>query len=875
MKRIVAGILAHVDAGKTTLSEGLLYSAGAIRELGRVDNQNTFLDTDEIERSRGITVFSKQAIITAEGAVLTLLDTPGHIDFAAEAERTLQVLDYAILVISATDGIQSHTQSLWELVKKHSIPTFIFINKFDLEGTDKNRVIEELKAEFGGNFVDFSDDDKSSLCENIAVCDETIMNEYLEHGEISDKAVARAIRLRNIFPCFCGSALKMEGVEGFLKDFIRFTEQRMAFPVFGAKVFKISQDNKGQRLTFLKVTGGSLKVKDVVKLDEKNEKINEIRIYSGEKYHSCDSVEPGCVCAVTGLASTYAGQGLGFERNSDKLTAEPIFSYRVILPPKTDTALAFAKLKQLEEEETQLNVVWNEAFQEIQLRLMGEIQLEVLKQVILKRFDMEVEFEEGRIVYKETIENTVEGVGHYEPLRHYAEVHLLIEPLERGMGVHFATDCNDDELDRNWQRLIMTHLMEKQHLGVLTGSPVTDVKITLKAGKAHLKHTEGGDFRQATYRAVRHGLRQAKSILLEPYYEFALEVPNENVGRAMTDLDIFGAEFSVPQTRGNISKISGTVPAAAIRNYQRELIGYSHGKGRLSCKFGGYGICRNAEEVIEQIGYNCDADIDNTADSVFCSHGAGFTVKWDEVCDYMHLESVLKPKNTAIVEDRGSKAASSAGAMASDEELLKIFEHTYGKIERKNPRNTFHTPKDIKTPQKPTKKPSKKYDKEYLLIDGYNIVFAWEDLKALAKENLESARSKLIERISAYKIFRDFEVILVFDAYKVRGNRGEVENIDGICVVYTKEAQTADSYIEKTAKELSKNYRVTVATSDGLEQMIIFGSGALRLSAKALREEVERVEAHVRGIVEQYNIEAENSDFLRVIREKLEEVEKG
>ncbi|MDO4744186.1 MAG: NYN domain-containing protein, partial [Clostridia bacterium] len=764
MKRIVAGILAHVDAGKTTLSEGLLYSAGAIRELGRVDNQNTFLDTDEIERSRGITVFSKQAIITAEGAVLTLLDTPGHIDFAAEAERTLQVLDYAILVISATDGIQSHTQSLWELVKKHSIPTFIFINKLDLEGTDKNRIIEELKAEFGGNFVDFSDNDKASLCENIAVCDETIMNEYLEHGEISGKAVARAIRLRNIFPCFCGSALKMDGVEKFLKDFIRFTEQSTAFPVFGAKVFKISQDNKGQRLTFLKVTGGSLKVKDVVKLDEKNEKINEIRIYSGEKYHSCDSVEPGCVCAVTGLASTYAGQGLGFERNSDKLTAEPIFSYRVILPPKTDTALAFAKLKQLEEEETQLNVVWNEAFQEIQLRLMGEIQLEVLKQVILKRFDMEVEFEEGRIVYKETIENTVEGVGHYEPLRHYAEVHLLIEPLERGMGVHFATDCNDDELDRNWQRLIMTHLMEKQHLGVLTGSPVTDVKITLKAGKAHLKHTEGGDFRQATYRAVRHGLRQAKSILLEPYYEFALEVPNENVGRAMTDLDIFGAEFSVPQTRGNISKISGTVPAAAIRNYQRELIGYSHGKGRLSCKFGGYGICRNAEEVIEQIGYNCDADIDNTADSVFCSHGAGFTVKWDEVCDYMHLESVLKPKNTAIVEDPASKAASSAGAMASDEELLKIFEHTYGKIERKNPRNTFHTPKDIKTPQKPTKKPSKKYDKEYLLIDGYNIIFAWEDLKALAKENLESARSKLIERISAYKIFRDFEVILVFDA---------------------------------------------------------------------------------------------------------------
>ena len=871
MKRITTGILAHVDAGKTTLSEGLLFCSGEIRSLGRVDSKNTFLDTDEIERKRGITVFSKQAVIDLGDTSITLLDTPGHIDFAAEAERTLQVLDYAILVISATDGVQGHTRTLWNMLKKHSIPTFVFINKLDLDGADKKRVIEELSSEFKENFVDFTEQDKELLNENIAVCDDSIMKEYLENGEISEKLISRAIRLRNIFPCFCGAALKMEGVEEFLKGLSQFTEQMAAFPVFGAKVFKIAQDDKGQRLTFMKITGGSIKVKELIKTGETGEKINEIRIYSGERYKNADVAESGTICAVTGLHMTYAGQGLGFEGNSDSLTSEPIYSYKVILPQNTDISTVIGNLRQLEEEETQLNVKWNERLQEIQISLMGEIQLEVLKQQILRRFNLAVEFEEGSLLYKETIESTVEGVGHYEPLRHYAEVHLLIEPLERGMGVHFAADCPEDALDKNWQRLIMTHLMEKQHLGVLTGSPITDVKITLKSGKAHLKHTEGGDFRQATYRAVRHGLRHAKSVLLEPYYEFTLEVPNESIGRAMTDLDNFGATFSVPQTRGDFSKITGRCPAAAISSYQRELIAYSRGKGKLSCKFSGYDKCQNSDAVIENLGYNCDADVENTADSVFCSHGAGYTVKWNEVHEHMHLESVIKPKRA---EESPKPRVSRGGIFADEEELIRIFERTYGKIERKNPNTALKTPKFVPKPQK-VKKREQKFDKEYLLIDGYNIIFAWDKLREIAKESLEAARSKLVDIISTYSGFRDYSAIIVFDAYKVKGNRGEVENIDGVCVVYTKEAQTADSYIEKTATELSKNYKVTVATSDGLEQLIIFGSGALRISANALETDVLLVENTVRQTLKEHYDNKENAEFLRIIREKLEEIEKA
>ena len=870
MRKTVIGILAHVDAGKTTLSEGMLYTAGSIRKLGRVDHKDAFLDNFNMEKERGITIFSKQAVFEWNDVNITLLDTPGHVDFSSEMERTLQVLDYAILVISGTDGVQSHTETLWRLLEKYNIPVFIFVNKMDLAGADFEKIINELKSELAENIIDFSEKDKDVLNENIAVCDEGIMEKYLETGEIAETEIVNCNRLMKIFPIFCGAALKMEGVEEFLNAFARLTMQKTAFPIFGAKVFKISQDEKGQRLTFLKVTGGELKVKNIIKYGEVCEKINEIRIYSGDKYNNIDCAKPGCVCAVTGLSKSYAGQGLGFEADSDKLTAEPIFNYRVILPQGVDTSTALTNFKRLQEEETQLNVTWNEQLQEIQIRLMGEIQLEVLKQMILNRFGMWVEFEEGRLVYKETIENTVEGVGHYEPLRHYAEGHLLIEPLNRGMGVHFATDCPEDKLDKNWQRLIMTHLMEKSHIGVLTGSPITDVKITLKSGAAHLKHTEGGDFRQATYRAVRQGLWWAKSVLLEPYYEFVLEVPSENIGRAMTDLNTFGAEFSVPETRGSMSKIFGTVPAATMQNYQRELIAYTHGKGKLSLKFSGYDICQNAEKIIEEIGYNPDSDMENTADSVFCSHGAGYNVKWNEVPEHMHLESVLKPKKTMNEEIRTTSAKSIS---ASDEELLKIFERTYGKIERKNPNHTMRTPKPVNSVAYKGKKVNFDYDKEYLLIDGYNIIFAWEDLKVIAKDNLESARAKLVERISAYKLFRDIEVIVVFDAYRVKGNIGEVENIDGISVVYTKEAQTADSYIEKTAKELSKKYRVTVATSDGLEQLIIFGSGAFRLSAQALREEVCGVENHIRSMVKECNIKAESADIMRVLREKLEEIE--
>lgn len=871
MKRIAAGILAHVDAGKTTLSEGILYTAGEIRKLGRVDTQNTFLDTDELERKRGITIFSKQAVISVDDTVITFLDTPGHVDFSAEAERTLGVLDYAILVVSATDGVQSHTKTLWQLLKKHGIPVFVFINKMDLAGADKSNVIDDLKNELEANFVDFTDDDKDRLHENIAMCDDDIMHSFLEEGKLNKTDVIRAIYSRSIFPCFSGSALKMDGVESFLKAFVSLLHYKAYPKDFGAKVFKISQDDKGQRLTFVKVTGGSIKVKSLVETgSSQNEKINEIRIYSGDKYKSAEEALPGCVCALTGLSDTYSGQGLGFEKNLDKLTLEPIFSYRVILPSGIDETTALSKFRQLQQEETQLNVSWNEHLKEIQIRIMGEIQLEVLKQIILKRFDMDVEFEEGRILYKETIANRVEGVGHYEPLRHYSEVHLLLEPGERGSGMQFTSDCSEDVLDKNWQRLILTHLMEKKHVGVLTGSNITDIKITLKSGKAHIKHTDGGDFRQATYRAVRHGLRMAQSVLLEPYYSFELVIPHENVGRAMTDLDVMGAQFTMPETRGDITKLVGTVAANAIRNYHKDIIGYTHGKGKLSCKFSGYDICKNPDEVIEQIGYNPDSDIENTADSVFCSHGAGFNVRWDEVTEHMHLESILKPKKQVESTIQGSRQSS---IKASDDELLKIFEKTYGKIQETNPNRVMKTQSHNTQSVSSNHNPKKSPDKEYLLVDGYNIIFAWDRLKEIARDNLEAARDKLVEIMNTYKLFKKCEVIVVFDAYKVKGNRGEVEKNNDITVVYTREAQTADAYIEKAARELSKNYKVTVATSDGLEQLIIFGSGAYRMPARILEKDVEMVEGSISQMLESFNISAEKSEFYKIFRQKFNERE--
>lgn len=867
MKRITIGILAHVDAGKTTLSEGILYSSGQIRKLGRVDNQNTFLDTDEMERRKGITIFSKQAVLTLGDTYITLLDTPGHIDFSAETERTLSVLDYAILVISASDGIQSHTKTLWELLKKHSIPTFIFINKLDLQGAEKKRIIEELKNDFNENFVDFCGEDISDFYENIAMCDEDIMHSYLAKGKIETKDIARAIYMGNIYPCYSGSALKMEGVEEFLSAINDLTCSEATPEEFGAKIYKISQDDKGKRLSFMKITGGCLKVKDIIETsDSHSEKVNEIRVYSGDKYKNVDIVYPGMVCAVLGLSNSYVGQGIGFEKNSAKLTLEPIFSYRVVLPEGIDPTVALKKLKELEQEETQLNVSWNEQHKEIQLRIMGEIQLEILKHLILKRFDFNVTFEEGRILYKETISNTVEGVGHYEPLRHYAEVHLLIEPLERGSGIQFQCDCNEDVLAKNWQRLIMTHLMEKNHIGVLTGSPITDIRITLKSGKAHLKHTDGGDFRQATYRAVRHGFRMAQSVLLEPYYSFELIVPKENVGRAMTDLDIISAEFSMPETRGDNTRIKGKAPAETIRNYQKDIIEYTHGKGKLSCKFCGYDICKNSEKVINEINYDVDADTDNTADSVFCSHGAGFNVKWDEVTKFMHLESILKPKKQI---DETKRAGGITSSNVSDDVLMSIFERTYGKIQVKNPNYVMKTEKTPVLADVKHSKAKQSPQKEYLLIDGYNAIFAWDELKKISRDNLEAARNKLIEKIITYKIFKKFDIIIVFDAYKVKGNRGEVENIDDITIVYTKEAQTADSYIEKTAKLLSHDYKVTVATSDGLEQLIIFGSGALRMPVRILQKEVEDIEYNIRQMLNSYNISSENSDFLKVFKNKF------
>lgn len=860
MKRIALGILAHVDAGKTTLSEGLLYCAGEIRKLGRVDNQDAFLDTDEMERRRGITIFSKQAVITAQNTAFTLLDTPGHVDFTAEAERTLSVLDYAVLVVSATDGVQGHTKTLWELLKKHSVPVFVFINKMDLQGADKTEVIEGLKTEFSENFVDFCDSDRNAMLENIAACDEKLITAYLEDGELSDADIANAIANRELFPCFCGSALKLQGVEQLLSAMDSLMLQKEPIEAFGARVFKIGQDDKGQRLTFMKITGGMLKVRSNIVSDEgENEKINEIRIYSGDKYQSAEQADAGCVCAVTGPRTTYAGQGLGFEKNAAGLTAEPIFSYRVLLPQGTDTAVALEQFKRLEQEETKLCVEWNEQLSEIRLRLMGEIQLEVLKQQMQSRFGLHVEFEKGRIVYKETIESITEGVGHYEPLRHYAEVHLLLEPLPAGSGMQFETDCPEDELDKNWQRLIMTHLMEKQHVGVLTGSPVTDIKITLKSGRAHIKHTDGGDFRQATYRAVRHGLMCAKSRLLEPYYEFIMDVPTENVGRAMSDLDRMGADFSAPITRGDTARLTGTAAAAAIGDYQRELIGYTHGKGKLNCKFSGYGKCTDEEAVIGEIGYRPEADVDNPADSVFCSHGAGVMVKWDSVKEHMHLPSILKPKKQV----QTSQVVRQTSTLASDEELMRIYEKVYGKIAERNPNMVMRTQKPVHTSSVKPVKPLP--DKEYMLIDGYNIIFAWEHLKSLAEDSIEAARNKLCEEIAAYRVYRGCEAIVVFDAYKVKGGTGEVIKTDGITVIYTKEAQTADAYIEKAARQLSKNYRVTVATSDRPEQMIIFGSGAYRMSSQVFYKEVEASKAEIRKIIEQYGGGTDREKLLDIL----------
>lgn len=855
MKKIVVGILAHVDSGKTTLSEAMLYLSGTISKLGRVDSKNSFLDTFSLERSRGITIFSKQALLKYKDTDITLIDTPGHVDFSAETERTLQVLDYAILVISATDGVQSHTQTLWKLLAKYNVPCFIFVNKTDLDGADRDVALCQLKTKLSDNCVDFNLPD-DELNENIALCDETLLEKY-ENDALDKFDVASAVKNRKIFPCMFGSALRLDGVDAFMDLLNDYTEMPAYGTDFGAKVYKISED-KGQRLTMMKITGGSLKVKEVLK-SEKNinaEKVNQIRLYSGEKFTAVDEAQAGTVCAVTGIAFTNSGDGLGTEDNSSMPVLTPVLTYTVNVPDGTDAHTVLSNMKILESEDPQLKVEWNERYSEIHVKLMGDIQLEVLQTLFADRFGIDISFGKGSIIYKETIEEAVEGVGHFEPLRHYAEVHLLLKPGKRGSGLVFKTECKEDVLDKNWQRLILTHLYEKTHIGVLTGSPITDMEIILKSGKAHPKHTEGGDFRQATYRAVRQGLRSAKSVLLEPYYNFTLEVPTENVGRAMSDIQFMHGTFNPPENDGENSVFTGSAPVSTMYDYARDVRMYTHGKGKLVCALKGYEPCHNSDEVIAEFGYDPDSDTDNTCDSVFCSKGSGYTVKWDEVKSHMHLPSILStPKSEyaqTFSKSRVSSYADKKDLFALDKELMEIFEQTYGPIKNKNPNNShFSFTEKAKTPN-PKKLPKvPKYEgPEYLLVDGYNVIFAWDNLNKLAESSIDGARNALINILCNYQGYKKCEVIVVFDAYKVKGNHREIEKVNNITVVYTKEAETADMYIEKASLDLAKKHKVRVVTSDALEQVIILGNGALRVFSREFQAEVSAAEQTIRNIIE-------------------------
>lgn len=858
MKKISVGILAHVDSGKTTLSEALMYCSGNITKLGRVDHRDSFLDTFSLERDRGITIFSKQAVMKFNNTEFTLLDTPGHIDFSAEAERTLQVLDYAILVISGTDGVQSHTCTLWRLLKRYNVPCFIFVNKMDLDGADKLSVMAQLRNNLDESCVDFTYRNTEEFFESVAMCDDSILDKYSETDTVEDTDIIRIIKQRKLFPCFFGSALKLDGVQDFINCLDAYTQMPKYGSAFGAKVFKISQDNQGNRLTFLKVTGGSLRVREVLKSDKNvtAEKVNRIRVYSGEKFNAIDEADAGTVCAVTGITFAKSGDGLGFESDSALPMLEPVLTYRVDLQDGTDPHTALAKFKILEAEDPQLNVVWNSRLSEIHIQIMGEIQLEVLKTLVAQRFNMNVEFSTGSIIYKETIESTVEGVGHFEPLKHYAEVHLLMKPLERGSGIIINSRCKEDLLDRNWQRLILTHLYEKSHIGVLTGSPITDIEITLMSGKAHAKHTEGGDFRQATYRAVRQGLRSAKSVLLEPVYEFTLEVPNENVGRAMSDIQRMYGSFASPQVRGEMSIISGTAPVSEMGSYTKSVMQYTHGKGKLVCILNGYEPCHNQNEVIAELGYDCDSDLENPCGSVFCSHGAGFNVNWYEVGEYMHLPSVLAPEKEKAPEQKAKKLFSECktqdDVFALDKELMRIFEQTYGPVTQRKQapeRRKVTAPSAIDKAAEKLKKAQQSSGEEYLLVDGYNVIFAWEHLKELTERGLDGARQVLINILCNYQGYKKCRLILVFDAYRVKGQYREVETVNGISIVYTKEAETADMYIEKVTHKLAKTNRVRVVTSDALEQMIILGNGALRVSSQAFLEEVRQAENEIREII--------------------------
>ena len=866
MKKLVVGILAHVDAGKTTLSEALLYESGALRRLGRVDHRDAFLDTDAMERERGITIFSKQAVLPVGDTEITLLDTPGHVDFSAEAERTLQVLDCAILVISGTDGVQAHTRTLWRLLERYHVPAFLFINKMDLAGADRAAVLEQLKEKLSGGVVDFSGARDEAFREEAAVCDEAVLERYLDTGELTDADLTEMIGSRKLFPCWFGAALKLEGVGGFLECLARYAPVPDYPADFGARIFKIARDGQGNRLTYLKVTGGKLRVKTVLTnrrpdLPEDQvweEKADQIRIYSGARFRPVDEAPAGTVCAVTGLSRSRAGEGLGIESAAAAPALEPVLTYQVLLPEGTDPHTALRYLRQLEEEDPQLHVGWNEQTREIRVHLMGQIQLEILQRMLRERFGLEVGFGPGAICYRETIAAPAEGVGHFEPLRHYAEVHLLLEPLPPGSGLQFGTICPEDQLEGRWQRLVLTHLAEKEHLGVLTGSPITDMRITLTAGRAHVKHTEGGDFRQATYRAVRQGLMEAESVLLEPWYDVRLELPAAQLGRAMTDLQQLGARLDPPQTAGEEAVLTGAVSVSALGDYARDVAAYTQGRGRLTCALRGYEPCPDQEAVTAAIGYDPEADLDNSPDSVFCSHGAGVAVRWDEVPARAHVSSGLRLNGAGTAPETGPDArrsAAYAGTIEQDKELQAIFERTYGPVKRQ----AFLPPREPRRPAPSETEQEKRIIREqfsgpeYLLVDGYNIIFAWDELKTIAEENLDAARKQLCDILSNYRGFRKCRVIAVFDAYKVKGGQGSVEKYHGIHVVYTKEAETADAYIERATYEIGRHHRVRVATSDGPEQLIILGHGALRISASAFRQEVEEAEGQIARILSANN----------------------
>ena len=919
MKKLVIGILAHVDAGKTTLSEELLYLCGEIRKIGRVDHGDAFLDTYELEKERGITIFSKQALLKTENMEVTLLDTPGHVDFSAEMERTLQVLNYAILVINGMDGVQSHTMTLWRLLERYQIPTFLFVNKMDQQGTDHDALLNDLKQHLHENCVDFGrtqDTDYGMYeltpeqLENIAVCEEDLLETYLETDIVEDRDIVRLIVQRKIFPCYFGSALKEKGVKDFWNGVQKYTAEPKRPTEFGAKVFKIARDEQGNRLTYMKITGGSLKVKTLLSSNSNGqslpgrkaeeaaweEKADQIRLYSGAKYELTSEAEAGTVCAVTGLTRTYPGEGLGIEQESELPILEPVLNYQIILPDDCDPHQMLQKLRQLEEEEPQLHILWDSQFSEIHAQLMGEVQIEILKKLIWDRFHVAVEFGAGSIVYKETVAEPVEGVGHFEPLRHYAEVHLLIEPGEPGSGCQFFTACSEDVLARNWQRLILTHLEEKEHIGVLTGSPLTDVQITILTGRAHAKHTEGGDFRQATYRAVRQGLRKARNILLEPYYEFRLEVPAEMIGRAMADVQKMQGTFDAPEVEGETAILKGTAAVAQMRDYQKEVVSYTHGTGKLFCSLKGYAPCKNQDEVVQNIGYDPEADLENPTGSVFCAHGAGFVVPWDQVEAYMHLQSgvdmdeldseswyedVESAQNPGTAVDNANISRnisgkngkfSYSGSYEEEEELQAIFERTFGPMKRDR---TAFQKKTVHSSTPATRyRAGKPRQEEYLLVDGYNIIFSWEELNELAKENIHAACDKLMDILSNYQGYRKCTLILVFDAYKVEGHVEEIITYHNIYVVYTKEAETADQYIEKTVHRIGRQYQVTVATSDGLDQVIIMGQGAHRISAQGLKKEIEDTEKTAREEWHQRRQSSKTYLFDHMSEEMQEQMEK-